>query len=118
MREDHVQNITDLFKTVKEDDRYVVEDNTHLQTMVVSKTTLKPEKSTSGHSHDKQEEVYIFVKGKGVLETDDELTQVTEGDIVVIDDGDFHQVHNTSDTVNLEFICVFQGERYDHKTGE
>jgi mannose-6-phosphate isomerase-like protein (cupin superfamily) len=109
-----VLNITDLFKTVKEDERYLVEDNTHLKTMVVSKTTLNPEKETTGHLHEGQEEVYFFVKGKGVLETHDELIQVVEGDVIVIDDGDFHKVSNTSDTVDLEFICVFPGERYEH----
>lgn len=107
-------NITDLFKTVKEDERYLVEDNTHLKTMVVSKTTLKPQKETTGHFHEGQEEVYLFIKGKGVLETHDELIQVVEGDVIVIDDGDFHKVSNTSDTVDLEFICVFPGERYEH----
>ncbi len=107
-------NITNLFKTVKEDERYLVEDNTHLKTMVVSKTTLKPEKETTGHFHEGQEEVYLFVKGRGVLETHTELIQVVEGDVVVIDDGDFQKVSNTSDTVDLEFICVFPGERYVH----
>ena len=108
-------NITDLFKTVKEDERYLVEDNTHLRTMVVSKTTLKPEKETTGHSHEGQEEVYFFIEGRGVLETQDELIQVVKGDVIAIDDGDFHKVSNTSDTVDLEFICVFPGKRYDHK---
>tara|TARA_R100001143_G_C3329921_1_gene118965 strand:+ start:640 stop:972 length:333 start_codon:yes stop_codon:yes gene_type:complete len=110
-----VQNITHQFKIVKQDERYVVEDNTHLKTMVISKTTLKPEKETTGHSHKGQEEVYFFIVGKGVLETQDELIQVTGGDVIVIDDGDFHKVFNTSDTVDLEFICVFPGERYEHK---
>ena len=50
-----------------------------------------------------------------MLETQDELIQVTGGDVIVIDDGDFHKVFNTSDTVDLEFICVFPGERYEHK---
>ena len=107
-------NITDLFKTVKEDERYLVEDNTHLRTMVVSKTTLKPEKETTGHSHEGQEEVYFFIEGRGVLETQDELIQVVKGDVIAIDDGDFHKVSNTSDTVDLEFICVFPGKRYEH----
>ena len=107
-------NITDLFKTVKEDERYLVEDNTHLRTMVVSKTTLKPEKETTGHSHEGQEEVYFFIEGTGVLETQDELIQVVKGDVIAIDDGDFHKVSNTSDTVDLEFICVFPGKRYEH----
>ena len=110
-----MQNITDLFKTVKEDERYLVEDNTDLKTLVVSKTCLKPEKETTGHSHSGQEEVYIFTTGEGYLESDDEIIKIKEGDIVIIDDGDFHKVHNTSPSINLNFTCIFPGKRYDHK---
>ena len=48
---------------VKEDDRYVVLDNSSLSQLVPSITKLNP-KSTSGHKHDGQEEVY-FYKGSG-----------------------------------------------------
>ena len=55
-------NINDIGGTVtKEDDRYVVKDNTLLNNLVVSSTDLKPLKSTSGHNHRGQEEVYFFV---------------------------------------------------------
>ncbi len=40
---------------VKEDDRYIVRDNTELNNLVVSSTTLKPGKATSGHKHEGQE---------------------------------------------------------------
>ena len=48
---------------VKEDDRYIVKDNTDLNNLVVSSTNLNPGKQTTGHKHAGQEEVYIFVKG-------------------------------------------------------
>ena len=35
---------------------------------------------------------------------------VKEGDIIFIEDGNFHRVHNTSDSL-LEFVCVFDGVR-------
>ena len=41
---------------VKEDDRYIVKDNTSLNNLVISTTTLHPDKSTSGHKHEGQEE--------------------------------------------------------------
>ena len=45
-------NINDIGGTItKEDDRYVVKDNTRLKNLVVSSTDLKPLKSTSGHNH-------------------------------------------------------------------
>ena len=44
-------------KIVKEDDRYIVKDNTSLNNLVISTTTLHPDKSTSGHKHEGQEAV-------------------------------------------------------------
>ncbi len=104
-------NINDIGgKVVKEDDRYVVVDNTFLNNLIVSSTDLKPGKATSGHSHAGQEEVYNFVKGKGQVKIENEVFPVSEGDMVLIEDGKFHQVINSS-AENLYFVCVFNGFR-------
>ena len=51
-------NINDIGGVItKEDDRYVVKDNTLLKDLVVSSTNLNPMKSTTGHKHKGQEEV-------------------------------------------------------------
>ena len=98
-------------KIVKEDDRYIVNDNTSLNNLVISSTTLHPDKSTNGHKHEGQEEVYIFMKGSGRMELDSEEFDVKEGDLILIEDGVFHRVHNTG-TVDLYMVCVFDGSRY------
>ncbi len=104
-------NILDIGgKVVKDDDRYLVKDNSKLNNLVVSSTDLRPGKSTSGHSHPGQEEVYHFVKGSGKMKIDDRVFPVTEGDVILIEDGQFHQVINNSDN-NLYFVCVFDGSR-------
>ena len=104
-------NINDIGgKIVKEDDRYVVIDNTFLKNLIISSTDLKPGKSTSGHSHPGQEEVYNFVKGNGQMKIEDKTFPVSEGDIILIEDGKFHQVINNSKE-NLYFVCVFDGSR-------
>jgi len=95
---------------VKEDERYEVKDNTHLNNLVVSSTKLRAHKSTTGHRHAGQEEVYIFVKGSGQMELDHKIFDVTAGDTVLIEDNVFHKVHNNTD-FGLEFICVFDGRR-------
>ena len=95
---------------VKEDDRYLVKDNTELKNLVVSSTKLRAGKSTTGHRHAGQEEVYIFVSGKGQMELDHKIFDVTAGDTVLIEDNVFHKVYNTGDYM-LEFICVFDGRR-------
>ena len=100
----------------KEDDRYTVKDNTLLNNLVVSSTDLKPMKSTSGHNHKGQEEVYVFSKGDGIIEIENGLMgkqitkSVTMGSIILIEDNDFHRVHNKSG-YPLEFICIFDGVR-------
>ena len=95
---------------VKDDDRYLVTDNTILKNLVVSTTKLYAHKSTTGHRHAGQEEVYMFVKGSGQMELDHKIFDVKEGDTVLIEDNVFHKVHNNTD-YGLEFICVFDGGR-------
>ena len=104
-------NILDIGgNIVKNDERYVVKDNSTLKNLVISSTDLKPGKSTSGHSHPGQEEVYNFVKGSGKMKVDEEVFPVSEGDVILIEDGQFHQVINSS-SENLYFVCVFDGSR-------
>ena len=95
---------------VKEDERYVVTDNDTLKKLITSTTKLNPSYSTTGHSHSGQEEVYIFRSGSGEMEINEKRFKVKEGDIIFIEDGDFHRVHNTS-IEDLEFVCVFDGVR-------
>lgn len=97
-------------EVVKQDDRYTVIDNKELKNLVVSTTRLKPGKSTTGHKHPGQEEVYHFVYGTGRMQLDDEEFEVKPGDYVLIKDGVFHRVHNTG-LETLYFICVFDGKR-------
>ena len=95
---------------VKDNDTYLLKDNTHLNNLVISSTKLNPFKKTGGHKHDGQEEVYIFVEGSGVMKIDDDIFPVKQGDTILIEDGQFHQVLN--DTPNtLYFVCVFDGNR-------
>lgn len=97
-------------EVVKQDERYTVIDNKKLNNLVVSSTALYPGKSTSGHSHTGQEEVYFFIRGNGQIELNNNKFDVAPGDTVLIEDGVFHRVHNTGDQ-DLYFICVFDGKR-------
>ena len=97
-------------KIVKEDDRYKVIDNTILNNLVVSSTLLHADKSTTGRKHEGQEEVYMFMKGSGKMELDDKLIEVKEGDLILIEDGVFHRVHNTGSS-DLYMVCIFDGGR-------
>lgn len=96
-------------KVVKQDDRYTVTDNTELKRLVLSSTRLNANKSTTGHSHRGQEEIYFFVKGEGSMELDNETINVIEGDIVQVKGGVFHRVH--AGPRGCIFNCVFEGKR-------
>ena len=101
-------------KIVKSNETYDVIDNSNLKNLVVSKTILHWGKETSGHNHTGQEEVYIFTEGSGKMVVGSDTHIVKEGDIVLIPDGAFHKVWNTSNykaNDPLEFICVFDGSR-------
>lgn len=99
-------------KIVKQDERYIVQDNSELNNLVISSTTLRPNCSTNGHCHAGQEEVYIFIKGHGIMYLDSMPMQVKAGDTVPIHDGVHHRVE-AGDT-GCYFICVFDGRRETH----
>jgi mannose-6-phosphate isomerase-like protein (cupin superfamily) len=44
------------------------------------------------------------------MEIDDRTFDVKLGDVVLIEDGEFHRVHNDGKEI-LEFVCVFDGKR-------
>lgn len=95
---------------VKDNDVYQVIDNIDLKTLTLSKTVLKPGKNTTGHRHE-NEEIYIFMSGNGLLETDNEAVwNVEPNDIFLINSQDFHKVYNTG-AEDLVFVCVFPGAR-------
>lgn len=96
---------------VKNNDTYIVIDNTTLNGLVVSKTILHPLKETGGHSHSGQEEVYQFTHGHGQMTVGRETVDVSAGDVVLIPDGLFHKVWNRSSVEDLVFVCVFDGKR-------
>jgi mannose-6-phosphate isomerase-like protein (cupin superfamily) len=98
-------------KVAKQDGRYIVQDNTTLKNLVVSTTMLQPASQTNGHSHEGQEEVYIFTGGSGTMEIDDALFAVAAGDTILIEDGVFHKVYNNGSTI-LKFTCIFDGKRH------
>ena len=97
-------------ETVKDNDVYALQDNNFGNNLTLSSTFLRAKQKTNGHSHAGQEEVYFFQKGTGEMQIDDKRFPVKEGDIVCIEDGEYHRVYNTGD-LGLYFICVFDGGR-------
>jgi len=99
--------------TVKDDAVYTIIDNTELNALTVSTTTLHPRQETKGHCHQGMEEVYTFLSGIGVIEISGKPFPIEKGKTFTIPDGEHHKVFNTSDDEDLLFICVFN-KRRDH----
>ena len=95
----------------KEDGRYTVKDNAFGNNLILSSTFLFANKSTTGHKHEGQEEVYVFYKGTGIMQIDDSKFKVQQGDVIPVPDGAFHRVFNESNEI-LEFAAIFNGERH------
>jgi|TARA_Y100000287_G_C14192957_1_gene341205 mannose-6-phosphate isomerase-like protein (cupin superfamily) len=95
---------------IKDNDQYLLKDNKFGNKLVLSSTFLRANQSTNGHEHEGQEEVYFFVDGQGQMEIDDNKFDVKAGDVICIEDGEFHRVHNTGH-YGLYFVCVFDGGR-------
>ncbi len=101
---------------MKDNETYVLEDNNFLEHLTLSRTVLKPGMSTRGHSHDNQEEVYIFTKGTGTMIIGEDSYSTSANDTFLIPKGKFHRVMNLSEIETCEFTCVF--EKYDRSGNE
>jgi len=97
---------------VKDNDTYILEDNNSLSRLTVSKTILHKNQETTGHLHEKVEEIYHFTSGDGTIEVGQNAYNVSPGDIVLIPDGAFHKVYNNGNE-DLVFIAIF--ETYDKR---
>jgi len=101
---------------VKDNETYVLEDNNYLKNLTLSRTFLLAGKSTRGHSHESQEEVYIFTQGTAIMVIGEDLFHAKAGDTFLIPMGAFHRVINKSEEIPCAFTCIF--EKYDRKGSE
>lgn len=104
----HIDDFTKVAKKIRSSDVYDVYDLKFLENLVVSITRLHPEKATSGHSHENEEEIYIFIEGSGKMQIGDETFPVAKGDVVLIPAGKFHKVFNPDGPGDLKFFCIFE----------
>jgi mannose-6-phosphate isomerase-like protein (cupin superfamily) len=59
------------------------------------------------HKHNKTEEVYFVVKGKGKIRIGDEVSEVKEGDVIPIPKNKYHCITEVSE--KIELIAVSNG---------
>ena len=94
---------------VKKSDRYEVYDLA-LENLALSMTVLHRDKSTTGHSHDDTDEIYLFIEGNGKIQLDNEIQDIVSGDIVTMPRKVFHRVFNAGDG-DLTFYAFLKNTR-------
>ena len=93
---------------VKDNEVYRVADWRVLKHITASITVLHPHHATGGHAHSAdEEEYYIFLKGTGRMQLDEEEAPIADGDVVAIPAKAFHKVYNDGEQ-DLVFFCVFE----------
>ena len=69
-----------------------------------ARLTLPPGSGIGSHEHAAEDEVYIVVKGSGILDDGPSQTRVSTGDAVLTGQGGSHAVRNDGDE-DLEIIA-------------
>ena len=70
----------------------------------IAYATVKPKQKTILHKHDFTE-VYIILKGKGIIYLNNESRPISKYDNILIPAKTWHQVENTGKT-DLKIICI------------
>jgi len=105
-----IKDFPKIAEKIRSNDIYDVYDLKAMKNLIVSMTVLHPGKATTGHSHVKEEEVYIFLEGSGEMQVGEERLPVRKDDVVLVSGGKFHRMFNTG-SGELRAICVF--EKYE-----
>lgn len=105
-----IRQYKQLANLIRDNEIYKVYDLTTLRDLNVSLTELNPNKSTTGHSHDAADEVFVFIDGEGTMEMGSQTLEVKSGDLVLVPHGNFHRVRNQKEKT-LSFWTIF--EKYE-----
>ena len=73
--------------------------------LLVAWTVLSPHSQQRGHAHVGSEQAYVFIRGNGRMQVEEEVQYVGQGEMVYVPPGKRHFIVNTGDE-NLVFIAV------------
>ncbi len=74
-----------------------------------AKMTVPPGASIGAHRHEGEDEVYVIVKGEGMLDDGRTQTRVTAGDAILTGRGESHAISNAGagDLEIMAFIMLY-----------
>src|SRR5262249_39335973 len=78
--------------------------NSCIRNQTLAEARLRPGMSTTPHFHQKTEEIYYILEGRGQMQVGDDTRLVGPNDAIAIPPGQRHQITNTGKGV-LRFLC-------------
>lgn len=72
----------------------------------VGMVILPPGNKTTSHSHEKEEETWYVISGRGEITVGDETVDIEPEMLVVAPSGKVHSIHNNSDE-SLKMLWIF-----------
>ena len=75
------------------------------KTRLCAVLTVHPQSGIGLHQHDGEDELYVILKGQGLLDDGQSRSEVTAGDAILTGNGETHAIANTGDT-DLEILAV------------
>lgn len=80
------------------------------KTRLCARLTLPPGASIGTHRHDGEDELFVIVKGSGILDDGKSRTPVAAGDAILTGSGESHSIENAG-ADDLEFLAVIMLHR-------
>jgi len=81
-------------------------ENSSSSRVTITKVVLQPGAFNARHLHITSEQVWVALRGSGLLLLADDATMpFAEGDVVRFEEGDIHGLHNTGSTA-FEYLAV------------
>lgn len=75
------------------------------QNLAITWVDCEPGSRQKDHRHDEQEQVYVIVRGRGLMRVRDEEEEVLEGTMVFVPPGHDHSILNTG-TDTLTYVSA------------
>ncbi|GAA1705511.1 hypothetical protein GCM10009808_24310 [Microbacterium sediminicola] len=69
-----------------------------------------PEGRQPDNSHPESVEIFVFLKGEGVAQSDEHSAPVKAGDVLVLPEGSVHHITNTSSSERLYALTVMAND--------
>jgi mannose-6-phosphate isomerase-like protein (cupin superfamily) len=86
--------------------------NSAVRNQSLAEARLPKGAATQPHFHPRAEEIYYLLEGRGRMQIEGDVRDVTPGDAIAIPPGQRHQITNTGDAT-LRFLCCC-APSYEH----